>query len=67
MKLNGWHWAWIVFSVLWIGGMNFLAQGHEYNGFVYFAIWSPPFFMLVIGYGIAVLRNGVPGDQKDED
>ena len=63
MKLNGWWWAWIVFSVLWIGTLNWLASGQEYNGFVYFAIWAPPFFMLAIGYGVSLLRRGIGPDQ----
>lgn len=60
MKLTIWMWAWIVFSVLWIGVLNFLASGAEYNGFVYFAIWGPPFFMLAMGYAIAYIRRGPP-------
>jgi len=55
-------WAWIVFSVLWIGLLNWLASGQELNGFVYFAIWAPPFFLLAIGYAVAYIRRGPPAE-----
>jgi len=62
MKLNGWLWGWIVFSVLWVGLLNWLASGKEFNGFIYFAIWAPPFFLLAMGYAIAYIRRGPPAE-----
>ena len=60
MKINLWMWAWIVFLALWVGGLNALLSGQELNGFVYFAMWGPPFFLLVMGYAIAYIRRGPP-------
>lgn len=65
MKMNGWLWAWVVFLVLWVGGLNVLASGKELNSFVYFAIWAPPFFLLAMGYAIAYIRRGPPDSDSE--
>ena len=63
MKLNGWSWAWIYFSGLSIGALNWMASGKAYNGFVYYAIRAPPFFMLAIGSGVSLFLRGIDSNK----